>query len=90
MFFSVIKYYTKTNKKITLKQSESKNSVKKTKIKKPSMFSACPVEKNDRTVVALCENKKMKIKNPLRSLRLCGEKEMIKKPPRSLRLCGED
>ncbi len=60
MFFSVIKYYTKTNKNITLKQSETKNSVKKTKIKKLSVFSACPVEKNDRTVVALCENNKNK------------------------------
>jgi hypothetical protein len=39
MFFSVIKYYTKTNKNITLKQRETKNSFKKTKSNKTSVFS---------------------------------------------------
>jgi hypothetical protein len=52
MFFSVIKYYTKTNKNITLKQRETKNSVKKTKINRTAMFSA-----------ASCGNKKIKTKN---------------------------
>jgi len=54
MFFSVINYYTKPNKKTTLELSETKNSVKK--IKKFSVFSACPVGKNDRIGVALCDN----------------------------------
>lgn len=44
MFFSVIKYYTKTNKNITLKQSETKNSVKKTKTNKISVYSVSPCE----------------------------------------------
>jgi len=56
MFFSVINYYTKPNKKTTLERSEAKNSVKKMEIKKSSVFSACPVGKNDRIGVALCDN----------------------------------
>ena len=45
MFFSVINYYTKTNKKITLNYSETKNYVKK-----PSVLP-----------VSLCENTKNKL-----------------------------
>lgn len=45
MFFSVISYYTKPNKKIALNYSETKNFVKKRKVKNSSVFS-----------VALCEN----------------------------------
>jgi len=35
MFFSVFNYYTKPNKKTALNRSETKNIVKKMKIKKP-------------------------------------------------------
>ena len=48
MFFSVINYYTKTNKKIALNYSETKNCVRKMKINK--------------TLWSLCENKKNKLR----------------------------
>jgi hypothetical protein len=44
MFFSVISFYTKLNKKNALNYSETKNFVKKTKVKNSSVFFAVSCE----------------------------------------------